>query len=84
VGSLRQLIKDFLFGMVLYEHAMIPVKEKAELERLLLMVLFGDVLGIPLWQPYHSLRILPFVCTRIDTWKHSMLRGRDWTDGIFD
>ncbi len=70
--------------MAVYEQAMVPVKEKAELERLLFITLFGDLLGIPLWQPYYSLRILPHVCTRLDSWKRSVLRPRDWTDWAFD
>jgi len=80
----KKMIKEFLYGMTAYEHAMIPVKEKAELERLLFLTLFGDILGIPMMRPYYTLRILPYLCTRFDTWQRSVLRPRDWTDWAFD
>jgi hypothetical protein len=83
-GSAKQAIKEFLFGMAVYEQAMIPVKEKAELERLLFLTVFGDLLGIPVLRPYHALRILPYVYPKIETWKRSVLRPRDWTDWAFD
>jgi hypothetical protein len=82
--SIKRVIKEFLFGMALYEQAMIPLKEKAELERLFFLILFGDMVGIPMLQPYYTLRILPYVCTRFEPWKRSILRPRDWTDWAFD
>jgi hypothetical protein len=84
LDSLKQAIKEFLFGMAVYEQAMVPMKEKAELERLLFIILFGDLLGIPMLRPHYALRILPSVCTRFETWKRSILRPRDWTDQAFD
>ena len=84
LGSLKQSIKEFLFGMAVYEQAMVPMKEKAELERLLFLIIFGDLLGIPMPRSYYTLRIMPYVCTRFEPWKRSMLRPRDWTDRAFD
>jgi len=84
LGSLKRVIKEFLFGMAVYEHAMVPLKEKAALENLLFLTLFGDLLGIPMLRPYHALRLLPYVYPRIEAWKRSVLRPRDWTDWAFD
>jgi hypothetical protein len=82
--SSKQVIKEFLFGMAVYETAMVPLKEKAELERLLFLTMFGDLLGIPIMRSYYTLQLLPYVCPRIEIWKRSTLRSRDWTDWAFD
>ena len=84
LSSLKRAIKEFLFGMAVYEHAMVPLKEKAALEKLLFLTLFGDLLGIPALRPYHALRILPYAYPKLESWKRSVLRPRDWTDWAFD
>jgi len=79
-----QAVREFFFGLVAHEHAMTAAKEKAAVEHLLFLVLFGDLLGIPVPQPYYSLRLLPYVLPRIEPWKKALLRERDWTDWAFD
>jgi hypothetical protein len=83
-GGFLQSVREFFFGMVAHEPAMTALKEKAALEHLLFLVVFGDLLGIPIPRPYYSVRLLPYVLPRIDPWKRAMLRERDWTDWAFD
>ena len=52
-------------------------------ERLFVLVVFGDVLGVPILPPYYALRLLPFVVPSIEGWRYSFLRERDLTD-LFD
>ena len=55
-------------------------KERGMIERLFILAVFGDVLGVPLLPPYYALRLLPYVVPNIESWRYSMLRERDLTD----
>jgi len=47
---------------------------------LFILIVFGDILGIPILPPYYTLRLLPYVVPSFAGWKRSMLRERDLTD----
>lgn len=55
-------------------------KERSHLEHLFILIVFGDLLGVPVLPPYYTLRLLPYVMPDITGWKHSLLRERDLTD----
>lgn len=55
-------------------------KEKGHLDNLFMLVVFGDLVGLPLLPPYYSLRLLPFIVPSIEKWKRSLLREKDLTD----
>ena len=50
---------------------------RASLNKLFMLGLFGDMLGVPLLPPYYALRLLPFVVPQLGTWKRSVLRERE-------
>jgi hypothetical protein len=50
---------------------------RGSMERLFMLGLFGDMLGVPILPPYYGLRLLPFVVPQIETWKRSVLRERE-------
>jgi hypothetical protein len=50
---------------------------RGSLERLFILGLFGDMLGVPILPPYYGLRLLPFVVPQIEAWKRSVLRERE-------
>jgi len=78
--SYLKTIKDFIYGFTVYELHVEHRREKGYLERLFMLIVFGDLLGLPLFPPYYTLRILPFVVPSIKKWKMSVLRERDITD----
>jgi hypothetical protein len=45
-----------------------------------MVVVVGDMIGLPVIPPYYSLRLLPFVTPQVATWKRRVLRERDFTD----
>ena len=47
-----------------------------------ILIVFGDILGIPVLPPYYSLRLLPYVVPQVSTWKRRMLREKDLTDAL--
>lgn len=73
-------LRDFLYGATVYEMVRDLQKERGHLERLFVLVVFGDLLGIPVLPPYYTLRLLPHVVPAIRGWKLSMLRERDLTE----
>ncbi len=77
-------VREFLYGMMLHEPAVVAMQEKASLERILFLVMFGGMLGLPIFPPYYSMRLLPHAFPHLDRWKRSMLREKDWTDKGFD
>lgn len=79
----RALIKtlgEMVYGATVYEMVRDLNKERGMIERLFILVVFGDVLGVPILPPYYALRLLPYVTPNIEGWRRSMLRERDLTD----
>jgi len=60
-----------------YEFAQQALEMRASMEKLFILGLFGDMLGVPVLPPYYSLRLLPFVVPQIETWKRHVLRERE-------
>jgi hypothetical protein len=55
-------------------------KQRADMEHLFVLIVFGDLVGVPIIPPYYTLRLLPFIVPAIGNWKHRMLREKDLTD----
>ncbi len=79
----RRVLKtlgEILYGATIYEMVRDLQKQRGRLEHLFILVVFGDLLGIPVLPPYYTLRLLPYVVPHLSTWKRSILRERDLTD----
>jgi hypothetical protein len=63
--------------MFTYEIVQEVREMRGSLERLFILGLFGDMLGVPILPPYYGLRLLPFVVPQVETWKRSVLRERE-------
>lgn len=50
---------------------------RASLDKLFMLGLFGDMLGVPVLPPYYAMRLLPYVVPRLGTWKRTVLRERE-------
>jgi len=74
------VVGQILYGATVFEMVRDLKKERAQIERLFVVVVFGDLLGVPVLPPYYTLRLLPYVMPNITGWRHSMLRERDLTD----
>jgi hypothetical protein len=73
----RKALGEFLYGVAGYEIAHEALELRASVERMFMLALFGDMLGVPVLPPYYSLRLLPYVTPQITTWKRHMLRERE-------
>lgn len=71
---------EVIYGMTVYEWGRELDKARGEQDRLFTLIVYGDLIGIPILPPYYSLRLLPFIVPTIENWRRSMLRERDLTD----
>ena len=74
---------EIVYGATVYDWVRELDKERGRLQSLFILIVFGDLLGIPILPPYYQLRLLPYVVPYLSTWKRSMLREPDITE-IFD
>ena len=82
-GRLKKTLKalrEVLYGLMLHEMHMELRKDKGRLNNLFMLVIFGDLVGLPLLPPYYSMRLLPYIVPHIQRWKRTLLRERDLTD----
>ncbi len=82
--QIKAWVGGFLYGMLLYDMERALRKQHAELENLFALIMFGDMIGVPILPPYYSLRLLPYIIPSINLWKRRLLRERDITDLLAD
>lgn len=80
MAAVRRASREFLYGMTVHELAVETRRARGEIEQLFMLVVFGDLIGLPILPPYYSMRLLPFVVPSLQRWKRSALRERDLTD----
>ncbi len=80
LGQAATALRDMIYGATVYDMVRDLNKERANVERLFALVVFGDLMGVPVLPPYYTLRLLPYVMPNINAWRRSMFRERDLTD----
>jgi len=81
-GGILRAVKEFAYGVAAHDSAKFAVKTRSSMEHLFILILMGDILGVPVLPPYYSLRLLPYVVPKISSWKRRMLREKDLTDAL--
>lgn len=77
-----KVVREIMYGFMVHEMDMELKKEKGHLDNLFMLVVFGDLVGLPLLPPYYSMRLLPHIIPSIETWKRRVLREKDLTDFV--
>lgn len=78
-------VKDFLYGLTGYPFVHHSMEMKQEAETLFLVVTLGDLVGVPIMPPAHSLRLLPYVVPDIARWKRQLARRKEfWEKEEYD
>jgi len=77
-----KVLKEILYGMTVHEMDLELRRERGSLNHLFMLVVFGDLVGLPLLPPYYSMRLLPYIIPSIEKWKRSLLKERDLTDFV--
>jgi len=60
--------------MTTYEFVQQAQEMRASMQKLFMVGVFGDMLGVPVLPPYYGLRLLPWVVPEIEAWKRQVLR----------
>jgi hypothetical protein len=79
-----KVIREVLYGFTTYELDRGLQKDKGYIDNLFMLVIFGDLAGLPLLPPYYAMRLLPYIIPKIDTWKRSVLKEKDIMDFLVE
>ncbi len=82
IQEVLRILGEVIYGMTIYDWVHELEKARNEQERLFTLIVYGDLLGVPILPPYYTLRLLPFIVPTLENWRRSMLRERDLTDLI--
>ena len=77
-----QTLGEVIYGMTVYDWVRELQRARNEQERLFTLIVYGDLLGVPILPPYYTLRLIPYLVPTLENWRRSMLRERDLTDLI--
>lgn len=72
-GKLRQ----FLWGFFFFEWYHELQHERAKYNDVMNLILFGELIGIPLMNSTIGLRLLPFVLPELQGWKHRQMEEKE-------
>ncbi|HUW10740.1 MAG TPA: hypothetical protein VM537_13495 [Anaerolineae bacterium] len=80
--DLTRVCGEVIYGMTFFDMVRDLKRARARSEHLFILIVFGDLLGVPILPPYYSLQLLPYIVPNLDRWRRSMLREKDLTDQI--
>jgi hypothetical protein len=71
-GAWKRALGEFFYEFVLH-----ALEMRGSMYKLLLVAVFGDMVGVPILPSYYALRLLPSVAPELGAWKRSLLRERE-------
>lgn len=74
VGQLWRGVRDFLWGLFVFDTYKETLHQRERYEEVMNVILFGEMLGIPLMNSVISLRLLPYVVGDLEEWKRRQAR----------
>ena len=78
--ALSKTMREIMYGFTVHELDMELRKDKASIDDLFMLVVFGDLVGLPILPPYYSIRLLPYIIPTFNTWRRRLLREKDLTE----
>ena len=76
-----KVIREILYGFTAYElHRELQKGKGYNDKNYSSLVIFGDLVGMPMLPPYYAMRLLPYVIPQINTWKRSVSKEKNITD----
>ena len=80
--EIKKILGEVFYGFTIHELDLEMKKERGHTENLFMLMIFGDLVGLPLLPPYYSLRLFPHIIPAIEGWKRRVLREKDLTDFV--
>jgi hypothetical protein len=78
--AVSRTLREIMYGFTVHELDMEVRKERGHIDDLFMLVVFGDLVGLPILPPYYSIRLLPYIIPAFNMWKRRLLRERDLTE----
>ena len=78
--KIRRVLREFLYGMTVREMEVELKKDRGDIGNLFMLIVFGDLVGLPILPPYYAMRLLPYIVPSYRTWRRNILREKDITD----
>lgn len=82
IKKMKKTLGEVLYGLTIHELDLEMKKERGHTDNLFMLIIFGDIIGLPLLPPYYSLRLFPYIIPNIEPWKKRVLREKDLTDFV--
>lgn len=82
IKKMKKILGEVFYGLTIHELDLEMRKERGHTENLFMLIIFGDIVGLPLLPPYYSLRLFPYIIPNIEGWKKRILREKDLTDFV--
>ncbi len=80
--EIKKVLGEAFYGFTVHELDIKMRKERGHTENLFMLMIFDDIVGLPLLPPYCSLRFYPYIIPGIEGWKKRIQRKKDLTDFI--
>jgi len=84
LNGFAKALKEVFLGLTLYGPLQDLQVKSLHHEHAFMVVTIGDLVGLSVFQPYYSLRLLPYAVPHVKTWERRLLRERDITDQVKD
>jgi len=80
--KIKYAVKSFFYGMTVADIVQEFKKEKFIRNAAMMIVVIGDLLGIPLFYPLYKLDLLKYWLPEIEIWKRHILREKDFLERV--
>jgi hypothetical protein len=80
--EMKTILGEVFYGFAVHELDLEMRKERGHTDNLFMLMIFGDLVGLPLLPPYYSLRLFPYVIPNLEGWRKRVLREKDLTDFV--
>ncbi len=75
-------VKDIIYGMFILDPILTVVKMRHDIDILMILTLYSDIMGVPIMAPIYKLNLLPYFYPQFDKLKKNILREHDITEKI--
>ncbi len=76
----RKILSEAFYGFAVHEFEVQLRKDKGDLYNLFMLIVFGDLIGLPLLPPYYAMRLIPHILPYYEVWRRNLLREKDLMD----
>jgi hypothetical protein len=74
------MLREVVLGMTVFGPLQELQAKMLNHEHALMVVAFGEFVGLKVFPPFYTLRLLPYAVPHVKTWERRLLRERDITD----